>query len=105
MRCGYPGAGPLTVTFPAALKLPKRFAAGAIRSAGIPLAAAVDGRNVTVTVPPPKGTLCTVITPGSFVVTFTRAAKLLNPAQTGFYRFSATHARHRFTAELAITAA
>ena len=105
MRCGYPGAGPLTVTFPPALKLPKRFAAGAIRSAGIPLAAAVDGRKVTVTVPPPMGTLCKVITPGSFVITFTRAAKLVNPAQTGSYRFSATHARHRFTAELAITAA
>lgn len=105
MRCGYPGSGPLVVTFPSAMKLPKHFASNAIRSAGEPLAAKVAGRKVTVTIPPPKGTLCNVITSGSFSVTFTRAAKLVNPAQAGSYRFTAAHARRHFTAKLTVTAA
>jgi hypothetical protein len=105
MRCGYPGAGPLVVTFPSAFKLPKQFAAGAVRSAGEPLTAKVEGRNVTVTIPRPKSTLCNVIGPGAFAVTFTRAAKLVNPAHAGSYRLTAAHARHHLTARLAITAA
>jgi hypothetical protein len=104
MRCGYPGSGPLVVTFPSALKLPKRFAAGAVR-AGKSLAAKVEGRTVTATIPPPKGTLCNVVSLGSLAVTFTRAAKLVNPGQAGSYRFKAAHAGHHFTARLAITPA
>jgi hypothetical protein len=105
MRCGYPGAGRLVVTFPSALKLPKRFAAGAVRVAGKPLTAKVEGRTVTVTIPPPKGTLCNVVSLGSLAVTFTRAAKLVNPTQAGTYRLRAAHAGHHFTASLAITPA
>ena len=105
MRCGYPGSGPLVVTFPSAWKLPKRFASGAMRAAGKPLPAKVEGRTVTATIPPPTGTLCNVVNLGSLAVTFTRAAKLVNPTQAGSYRLRAAHAGHHFTARLAITPA
>lgn len=102
MHCGYPGRGPLVVTFPSALKLPQRFAAGTVKLAAKPIAARVQGRRVTVTVPPHKGVLCNLIGPGSVTLTFTRAAKLANPARAGFYSFGATHAGHTFAARLRI---
>jgi hypothetical protein len=102
MQCNYPGAGPLVVTFPKALKLPKQFASGSVLLAGNPVAATVNGQQVTVTVPPHKGILCTMVGPGSLKLTFTRAAKLANPAHKGSYRFSATHLRRDFAATLAI---
>jgi len=102
MQCSYPGAGPLVVTFPAALKLPKQFAAGAVTLGGKQVAANVDGRQVTVTIAPHTGKLCDVMGPGSLTLAFTRAAKLANPARAGSYRFTATHAKRAFTARLAI---
>jgi hypothetical protein len=102
MQCNYPGAGPLVVTFPAALKLPKQFAAGAVKLAGKPVTAKVDGRHVTVTVAPHTGILCDVMGPGSLTLAFTRDARLASPARAGFYRFTATHRKRAFTARLAI---
>jgi hypothetical protein len=104
MQCNYPGAGPLVVTFPAALKLPKHFASGSVLLAGNPVAAAVDRREVTVTVPPHKGILCAMVGPGSLKLTFTSAAKLANPTHKGSYRFTATHLGRNFTAALTIKA-
>jgi hypothetical protein len=105
MQCNYPGAGSLVVTFPSAMKLPHRFAAGTIKLAGKPIAATIAARRVAVTVPPPSGTLCSLRGPGSVTLTFTRAAKLVNPARTGSFSFKANHDGHAFTAKLAIKAA
>jgi hypothetical protein len=105
MQCNYPGAGPLVVTFPSAVKLPHRFAPNTVKLARKPIAAKVNGRRVTVTIPPPSGTLCSLRGPGSVTLTFTRAAKLANPARVGSYDFKATHDGHTFTAKLAIKAA
>lgn len=102
MQCGYPGAGPLAVTFPSAVKLPKRFAADVVRLSKKSIAVRVSGRTVTMTVPPHEGPLCNVIGPGSLALVFTRAAKLANPPHAGSYRFTATHAKRRFSARLAI---
>jgi len=102
MQCGYPGAGPLVVKFPAALKLPSRFAAGSVRLGGKAIAAKIRGRRVTVTIPPPTGTLCGTIGPGRAVLTFTHAAELVTPARPGSYSFRATHGTHAFAAKLAI---
>ena len=102
MQCNYPGAGPLVVTFPRALKVPKQLAAGAVRLAGKPIAATVDGRQVTVTIKPPSGTLCGVVGPGLLRLGFTPKAKLVNPRRPGSYRFTASHTTHTFTAKLAI---
>jgi hypothetical protein len=105
MQCGYPGKGPLVVTFPSALKHPRRFAANAVRLNGKPITAKVDRRKVTVTIPPQTGgPQCGVIGPGSVVLTFTHSARLVNPARAGSYRFAAMHAGHDFTAKLAIKA-
>ncbi len=102
MQCSYPGAGPVVVTFPSALKLPKRFAAGSVKLAGKPVAVKVKGRRVTVTIAPPKGVLCGTLGPGSLTLVFTRKAKLQNPRRAGSYRFTAKHATHSFAAKLAI---
>jgi len=102
MQCGYPGAGPLVVTFPRALKLPPQFPTGAVQLAGKSVVASVKGRHVTVKVAPHKGLMCDVMGPGSLTLAFTRAAGLANPAHPGSYRFSATHGKRGFTAKLAI---
>lgn len=102
MQCGYPGPGPLVVTFPAAMKLPKRFAAGSVKLAGKAIAATRSGRKATVTIPPHKGVLCGVMAMGAVTLTFTQAAELGNPTQAGSYRFSATHAKLAFKTKLAI---
>jgi len=103
MQCNYPGAGPLVVSFPKALKPPKKLAAGAVRIAGKPIAATVDGRQVTVTIPSPTGTLCGVVGPGLVKLVFTPKAHLSNPSRPGSYRFTATHAPRTFAAKLHIS--
>ena len=102
MQCGFPGAGPLVVTFPSAMKLPKHFAAGSVKLSGKAIAAAVKGRRVTVMVPPHSGVLCGTIGPGRVTLTFTRAARLANPAHAGSYAFAAAHANHTFRAKLVV---
>jgi hypothetical protein len=102
MQCGYPGVGPLVVTFPSALKLPQRFASSAVKLNGKPIAAKVKGRHVTVTIAPHKGVLCSLMGPGSVTLVFTPAAKLTNPARAGSYGFTATHEKFTFTTKLAI---
>lgn len=102
MQCNYPGAGPLVVTFPSTVKLPKRFAAGSVKLSGKPVAAKVSGHDVTVTIPPPTGLLCNTIGPGLMTLVFTPVAKLANPTHAGSYRFTATHTEHTFRARLVV---
>lgn len=102
MQCGYPGAGPLVVTFPRAVKLPSQFPTSAVQLAGKSVAATVKGRHVTVKVAPHKGLMCNVMGPGSLRLAFMRSAALANPALPGSYRFTATHGTRDFTAKLAI---
>jgi hypothetical protein len=84
------------------MKVPKKLAAGAVLVAGKPIAATVDGRQVTVTIKRPAGVLCGVVGPGLLKLVFTRKANLANPSRPGSYRFTATHAPRTFTAKLAI---
>jgi hypothetical protein len=102
MQCGYPGAGPLVVTFPSAAKLPRRFAAGSVKLDGNATAATIKGRKVAVTIPAHGGVLCGTMGPGAVTLLFTRAARLRNPAHAGSYRFTAKHAQHAFAASLKI---
>ena len=102
MRCSNPGPGPLVVSFPAAMKLPKHFAPGAVKLAGKPVAADVDRHQLTVTVARYRGIMCDMMGVGSVTLSFARSAKLANPAQPGSYRFKATHRGRAFTAKLAI---
>ena len=105
MQCGNPGPGPLVVTFPSAMKLPKQFVSGSVKLAGKAVAASTKAQKVTVTVPPPQDVLCGTLGPGSVTLLFTREAKLTNPARAGSYRFKATHTNHTFRARLAIKTA
>jgi hypothetical protein len=102
MQCGYPGEGPIVVTFPRHMKLPKQFAGGSVELSGKSIAAKIKGRKVTVTVRPHQGVLCGTIGPGLAKLTFTHAAKVGNPARAGSYRFAATHQKLAFTAMLAV---
>lgn len=102
MQCNYPGAGPVVVTFPAAVKLPRQFTAGAVRLAGKPAAAKTAGHQLTVTVPPHKGMPCDLMAPGTLKLSLMPAAGLATPRRAGSYLFKATHRRHAFTARLAI---
>lgn len=102
MQCGYPGVGPLVVSFPRGVRLPKRLAANAVRLSGNPIAATRAGRQVAVAIPPP-GQLCGLIGPGSLKLVFTRKAHFVNPKQAG--SFTATHAKHTFRAKLVIKSA
>ena len=102
MQCGYPGAGPLVVTFPKGMRLPDQLASGAVRLAGKPVASEVHGRQVTVTVAPHTGVLCDLMSRGSLKLAFTRLAKLSNPTRAGSYRFAAKHRRLALTAKLVI---
>jgi hypothetical protein len=104
MQCNYPGAGPVVITFPKALRMPRHLAAGAVQLAGKPIAANVNGRRVTVTIKPHSGVLCGMVGPGMLRLVFTRKAHLANPTRPGSYRFTAAHTTHTFTAELAIKA-
>ena len=102
MQCEYPGAGPLVLTFPKAVKLPAQLASGAVQLAGKPVASQVDGRQVTVMVAPHTGILCDLMSRGSLRLAFTSLANLSNPTRAGSYRFAARHGQLALTATLTI---
>jgi hypothetical protein len=105
MICGRPGRGPLVVTLPAAMRVPRAVSRAAVLLQGKPAPrVSVDGRTMTIAVPPPTGITCHSITMGTLTTTFTRAAGLANPASPGAYAVRAQIAGHAFTARLAIRA-
>lgn len=103
MQCGYPGPGPIVVTFPSSMRLPRHFPTGSVKLNTKTTPATIKGHKVTVTVPPHKGVLCGTIGPGLVKLVFTHAAKVANPARSGSYGFAATHLKHKFTAQLKIS--
>lgn len=89
MQCGWPGPGPLVVTFPPAERLPARLAAAHVLLDGHPAPkVARSGRNVSVGVPARTGVTCMVIGPGKVTIEFTHAAELGNPRTRGTYPIS-----------------
>ncbi len=89
MQCGWPGPGPLVVTFPAAERLPASIPVSAVLLNGNPGPKVTrSGRSVSVTVPPRKGVTCMVIGPGKATIEFTHAAGLGNPRTRGVYPIS-----------------
>ena len=89
MQCGWPGPGPLVVTFPAAERLPARVIAAHVLLNGraAPQVTRSD-RSVSVAVPARTGMTCMVIGPGKVTIEFTRAAGLGNPRKRGVYPVS-----------------
>jgi len=105
MVCGRPGKGPLVVTLPRGLRVPRTIGRTAVVLQGKPPASVhVAGRVVTVGVPVPTGISCYSITMGTLTTTFTRAARLGAPTQAGTYPVLARIGEHTFTARLTIGA-
>lgn len=89
MQCGWPGPGPLVVTFPAAERLPPKIAPAHVLLTGRPAPSVTrSGRTVSVAVPARSGMTCMVIAPGKATIEFTHAAGLGNPRTRGVYPVS-----------------
>ncbi len=103
MQCGYPGPGPVVLSFPAAVRLPARIARSAVLVDG-KAAASVQaaGRSLAVGLAPPPQIMCDVIGPGRLTIELTGAAGLGNPARAGSYRLTATRGTTSFSARFAI---
>jgi len=103
MQCGYPGPGPIGVTFPAQVRLPSRIARTAVRVDGHAApAVAVSGRSVRVGLAPPPQIMCDEISEGELTIVFTRAAGLGNPLHAGAYTLAASRGPSTFSARFAI---
>jgi hypothetical protein len=102
LQCGLPLGAPITVTFPAAERIPSKITARAVlvnRSAAESVA--VSGHVVTIKVAPPE-VICMVIARGPVTIAFTRAANLGNPGHAGAYRISVDRGRQTVTGTFSI---
>lgn len=88
MQCGWPGPGPLVVTFPTAERLPGKIAPGVVQLNGRPAKANRSGHAVAVAVPPRGEVTCMVIGPGTATIEFKLAAGIGNPRTRGVYPIS-----------------
>lgn len=103
MVCGRPGKGPLVVTLPRAMRVPRTIGRTAVLLQGkAPTSVRVDGRVVTIGVPVPTGISCFSITMGTLTTTFTRRAQLGTPRAPGTYAVLARIGSRSFTARLAV---
>ena len=105
MTCNQPGAGPIVVTLPAAMKVGTDIAADAVLVRGRPArSVTVHGRTVAIGLPRPPLVLCHSIVPGKLTVLFTKGAGLENPATDGTYRVTVRVGGRAFAAPLTIIA-
>jgi len=103
MLCAQPGRGPLTITFPRAVRLPARIAAsGVLLDGAIAPSVALHGRVATVGLPPVHGVICQSFVPGTLRVEFMRSARIGNPIHAGTYEVHAAIGTHSFVARLQI---
>jgi len=103
MLCAQPGRGPLTVTFPHALRLPARIAHSSVLLDGSAApSVALHNRVATVGLPPVHGVICQSFVPGTLRVEFTRSAHIGNPVNAGTYNVHAAIGTHSFVARLQI---
>jgi hypothetical protein len=104
MLCAQPGRGPVTVTFPRALRLPARLGRSAVLVDGAaPPSVALHGRVATIGLSPVSGVICQSFVPGTLRVGFTRSAHIGNPAHAGTYDVRAAIGTHTFVARLHIS--
>jgi len=104
MTCGQPGAGPVFVTLPTAMRLPGAFPSAAVRIRGRTApSVAVHGHLVTIGLPRPPAVICQSITTGTLVVRFMPSAQLGNPTRPGTYEVGARLGGRAFTARLAVS--
>jgi hypothetical protein len=88
MQCGNPGKGPLSITLPARMTIPKKIAAGAVTVDGKHAkGVAVHGRRLVISLAQPHFLTCDVIGSGTVRVVVARSAGLGNPKKAGIYAF------------------
>ena len=90
MQCGNPGKGPLTLTFPAQVAVPRVSAADVLLNGKSAPAVTRSGSTLVVSFPPPPTIMCDVIGMGTLTVTITKTAGLANPKKAGLYTFPVT---------------
>jgi hypothetical protein len=84
MQCGYPGPGPVVVTFPAPWRVPAKLGATPVLVNGKPpISASISGHRITIGLPPMPHIMCDVIGPGTLTIQFTRTASLGSPLKPG----------------------
>jgi hypothetical protein len=106
MQCGYPGPGPVVVTFPATWRLPAKLGTTPVLVNGkAAVSASVSGHRVTVGLAPPPQIMCDVIGPGTLTVQFTRGANLGDPLKAGTSVVTAQSKGAAFPVSFAISAA
>ena len=104
MTCGQPGPGPVLVSLPAAMELPRTLSTSAVHIRGHAApSVAVHGHLVAVGLPRPPAVICQSITTGTLTIQFMPAAQLRNPARPGTYAVLARVAGRAFSARLAVT--
>ena len=110
MTCNQPGAGPVVITLPAAMKVGTDIAADAVLVRGRPArSVTVHGRSIAIGLPRTIGlprplVQCHSIVPGKLTVLFTKSAGLENPDSGGTYRVTARVGGRAFAAPLTIVA-
>jgi hypothetical protein len=104
MQCGWPGAGPLVVSLPTAMRVvPHTITRAVVRLDGRPPATvSVTGHVIVFTLPPRRGVTCMEIGPGALTVVFAPAAGIGNPARPGTYPIAVRIGAHSFTARLRV---
>jgi hypothetical protein len=108
MTCNQPGAGPVVVTLPAAMKVSPEISVGAVLVRGKPArSVTVYGRTIVIGLPRPgqaPHVVCQSIVPAKLTVLFTKGAGLENPGVDGTYRVAVRVGGRSFAAPLTITA-
>ena len=105
MQCGYPGPGPVVVTFPAAWRLPAKFGATPVLVNGkAAVSASISGHRVTVGLAPEPKIMCDVIGPGTLTIQFTRGDNIGNPLKAGTSVVAAEVKGQSFRVSFAISA-
>ena len=84
MQCGYPGPGPVVITFPASWRLPAKLGNAPALVNGKPaLSVALSGHTVKVGLTPPPQIMCDAIGPGTLTIQFTRGDNIGSPLRAG----------------------
>ncbi|HUJ91733.1 MAG TPA: hypothetical protein VLW05_03470 [Gaiellaceae bacterium] len=103
LQCGRLRGRSIDLVFPAASKLPKTVAAGAVSVQGRrPSSVRLTGRTLSIAMAPPTGVICDVIGPGIAKILVTRAAQVGNPSSAGTYTLSVRYGTETLPATLTI---
>ncbi|HWB23532.1 MAG TPA: hypothetical protein VG652_11685 [Gaiellaceae bacterium] len=105
MQCGYPGPGPVVVTFPASWRLPAKLGpTPALVDGKAAVSASISGHTVKIGLAAPPQIMCDVIGPGTLTVQFTRGDHIGAPLKAGASVVTATVKNQTFQVPYSFTA-